>query len=38
VGRRVWLPFVRAHRYMRTRQSLLDSSLTQLYRAAERHR
>ncbi|MBN1206237.1 MAG: hypothetical protein JXB05_15075 [Myxococcaceae bacterium] len=24
--------------YMRSRQSLLDSSLTQLYRAAERHR
>ncbi len=38
VGQRVWLPFVRAHRYMRSRQSLLDSSLTQLYRVAERHR
>jgi hypothetical protein len=38
VGHRVWLPFVRAWRYMRSRQSLLDSSLTQLYRAAERHR
>jgi hypothetical protein len=37
VGNRVWLPFVRAHRYMRSRQSLLDSSLTQLYRVAERH-
>jgi len=38
VGNRVWLPFVRAHRYMRSCQSLLDSSLTQLYRVAERHR
>jgi hypothetical protein len=38
VGNRVWLPFVRAHRYMRSRQSLLDYSLTQLYRVAERHR
>ena len=38
VGNRVWLPFVRAHRYMRSCQSLLDYSLTQLYREAERHR
>ena len=38
VGDRAWLPFVRAHRYMRSRQSLLDYSLTQLYREAERHR
>jgi hypothetical protein len=38
VGPRVWFPFVRAHRYMRSRQSLLDRSLTQLYRVAERHR
>jgi hypothetical protein len=38
VGTRVWLPFVRAHQYMRSRQSLLDYSLTQLYREAERHR
>jgi hypothetical protein len=38
VGRRVWLPFVRAWRSMRSCQSLLDSSLTQLYRVAERHR
>jgi len=38
VGSRVWLPFVRAHRYMRSSQSLLDSSLTQLYREAERNR
>ena len=37
VGNRVWLPFLRAHRYMRTCQSLLDFSLTQLYRKAERH-
>jgi hypothetical protein len=38
VGQRVWLPFVRARRYMRSRQALLDYSLTQLYRVAERHR
>jgi hypothetical protein len=38
VGDRVWLPFVRAQRYMRSRQALLDYSLTQLYRVAERHR
>ncbi|ATB29032.1 hypothetical protein [Melittangium boletus] len=37
VGRRVWLPFVRARHYMRSRQSLLDFSLTRLYRVAERH-
>ncbi|PTL83129.1 hypothetical protein [Vitiosangium sp. GDMCC 1.1324] len=38
VGNRVWLPFVRAWNYMRSRQSLLDYSLTRLYREAERHR
>ena len=38
VGNRVWLPFARAWRYLRSRQSLLDYSLTQLYREAERHR
>ncbi|HYO52109.1 hypothetical protein [Archangium sp.] len=38
VGNRVWLPFVRAWRYMRSCQSLLDSSLTQLYHVAKRHR
>ena len=38
VGHRVWFPFVRARHYMRSRQSLLDFSLTQLYRVAERHR
>ncbi|WNG34089.1 hypothetical protein F0U61_10975 [Archangium violaceum] len=38
VGQRVWLPMVRARRYMRSRQSLLDYSLTRLYREAERHR
>jgi len=38
VGSRVWLPFLRAHKTMRSRQSLLDFSLTQFYRAAERHR
>ncbi|WP_338034296.1 hypothetical protein [Hyalangium minutum] len=38
VGSRVWLPFVRAHKSMRSRQSLLDFSLTQFYRAAQRHR
>ncbi|WNG25740.1 hypothetical protein F0U62_18220 [Cystobacter fuscus] len=38
VGHRVWFPFVRARHYMRSRQALLDYSLTQLYRVAERHR
>ncbi|HEX5744597.1 MAG TPA: hypothetical protein VFZ09_00055 [Archangium sp.] len=38
VGNRAWLPFVRARNYMRSRQSLLDYSLTWLYRVAERHR
>jgi len=38
VGNRVWLPFVRARNYMQSRQSLLDYSLTYLYRVAERHR
>jgi hypothetical protein len=38
VGDRVWLPFVRARQYMRSRQALLDYSLTHLYRVAERHR
>jgi hypothetical protein len=38
VGERVWLPMVRAWRYMRSRQALLDYSLTQLYREAERQR
>ncbi|MGZ3461717.1 MAG: hypothetical protein ACXU86_24765, partial [Archangium sp.] len=38
VGQRVWLPFVRARRYMSSRQALLDYSLTHLYRVAERHR
>ncbi|WP_224245797.1 hypothetical protein [Hyalangium gracile] len=38
VGQRVWLPFVRAYKYLRSCQSLLDCSLTQLYRVAERYR
>jgi hypothetical protein len=38
VGDRVWLPFVRAYRYLSSCESLLDYSLTQLYREAERHR
>jgi hypothetical protein len=38
VGNRVWFPFARAHHYMRSCQALLDYSLTQLYRVAERHR
>jgi len=37
VGDRAWLPFVRARRYLQTRQSVLDYSLTKLYREAERH-
>ncbi|GMU06763.1 hypothetical protein [Corallococcus caeni] len=38
VGRRVWLPFLRARRYMQSRQSLLDCSLTQFFHEAERYR
>ena len=38
IGNRVWLPFARARNYMRSRQSLLDCSLTYLYRVAERCR
>jgi hypothetical protein len=38
VGTRVWLPFVRARHSMRSRQALLDYSLTHLYRVAARHR
>jgi hypothetical protein len=38
VGSRVWLPFLRARRYMGSRQALVDFSLTQLYRVAERYR
>jgi hypothetical protein len=37
VGNRVWFPFARARHYMRSRQALLDYSLTYLYRVAERH-
>ncbi|NOJ79199.1 hypothetical protein [Myxococcus xanthus] len=38
VGKRVWLPFLRARRYMQSRQSLLDYSLTQFFHEAERYR
>jgi hypothetical protein len=38
VGKRVWLPFLRARRYMQSRQALMDYSLTQFFREAERHR
>ncbi|GEN07390.1 hypothetical protein MFU01_24270 [Myxococcus fulvus] len=38
VGKRAWLPFLRARRYMQSRQSLLDYSLTQFFREVERHR
>jgi len=37
VGNRVWYPFARARQYMRSRQALLDYSLTLFYRVAERH-
>jgi hypothetical protein len=37
VGDRVWLPFARAQRYLSSCESLLDHSLTQFYREAERH-
>jgi hypothetical protein len=36
VGQRVWLPFVRAQRYLSSCEALLDYSLTQLYREAAR--
>jgi len=38
VGERAWLPFARAWHYMRSRQSLLDSSLSWLFLVASRHR
>ncbi|QAT82662.1 hypothetical protein EJ065_1057 [Corallococcus coralloides] len=38
VGKRVWLPFLRARRYMQSRQALLDYSLTRFFREAERYR
>ncbi|NNC06965.1 hypothetical protein HJC10_29460 [Corallococcus exiguus] len=38
VGQRVWLPFLRARRYMQSCEALLDYSLTQFFREAERHR
>ncbi|RKH79740.1 hypothetical protein D7Y21_33280 [Corallococcus sp. AB045] len=38
VGKRVWLPFLRARRYMQSCEALLDYSLTQFFREAERHR
>ncbi|AKQ68209.1 hypothetical protein A176_005121 [Myxococcus hansupus] len=38
VGTRVWLPFLRARRYMQSRESLLAYSLTQFFKEAERYR
>jgi hypothetical protein len=38
VGDRVWLPFLRAHRYTRSQQALLDFCLTEFFRAARQHR
>ncbi|AGC42871.1 hypothetical protein MYSTI_01531 [Myxococcus stipitatus DSM 14675] len=38
VGKRVWLPFLRARRYMQSRQSLLEYSLTQYFKEVERYR
>ncbi|TQF09875.1 hypothetical protein FJV41_42400 [Myxococcus llanfairpwllgwyngyllgogerychwyrndrobwllllantysiliogogogochensis] len=38
VGKRVWLPFLRARRYMQSRQALLNYSLTQFFHEAERYR
>ncbi|RKG96458.1 hypothetical protein D7V97_35585 [Corallococcus sp. CA053C] len=38
VGKRVWLPFLRARRYMQSRESLLEHSLTQFFKEAERYR
>ncbi|MBJ6765411.1 hypothetical protein JGU66_32060, partial [Myxococcaceae bacterium JPH2] len=38
VGKRVWLPFLRARRYMQSRQSLLDYSFTQFFHEVARYR
>ncbi|AFE04386.1 hypothetical protein COCOR_01927 [Corallococcus coralloides DSM 2259] len=38
VGKLVWLPFLRARRYMQSRQSLLEYSLTQFFHEVERYR
>ncbi|GEL75468.1 hypothetical protein [Myxococcus virescens] len=38
VGKRIWLPFLRARRYMQSRASLLEYSLTQFFKEAERYR
>ncbi|MCK8503186.1 hypothetical protein [Myxococcus fulvus] len=38
VGTRVWLPFLRARRYMQSHQALLDCSLTQFFLEAARYR
>ncbi|MFL5353943.1 hypothetical protein [Archangium sp.] len=38
LGDRAWLPMLRARNYLRSCESLLDHSLTYLYRVAERHR
>jgi hypothetical protein len=37
IGDHVWRPFLRAHRATRSRQALLDFSLTGLYLAARQH-
>jgi hypothetical protein len=37
VGDRAWLPFLRARRYMNSRRSLLEYSLTKFYKEAQRH-
>ncbi|WP_140853526.1 hypothetical protein [Myxococcus xanthus] len=38
VGKRVWLPFLRARRYMQSRESLLVYSLTQFFHDVARYR
>jgi len=38
VGKRAWLPFLRARRMLADRDSVAKFSLNQLYRVAERHR
>lgn len=37
VGDRAWLPFLRVRHFVQSRQAMLERSLTQLYREAERH-
>ncbi|MDT4956104.1 MAG: hypothetical protein QOJ02_4242 [Acidobacteriota bacterium] len=37
IGERAWLPFLRAQKYMRSKQAVLDYSLTKFYRTVGRY-